>query len=67
MSIHTAVAAGAVVVLVLTFGAPLLAAVPLPALAGWSRVRLRAHTVPQVVVGGTVGGLVAGVVYAVLG
>ena len=66
MSIHTAVAAGAAVVLVLTFGAPLLVAVPLPALAAWSRVRLRAHTVPQVVVGGTVGGLIAGVVYAAL-
>lgn len=67
MSIHTAVAAGAVAVLALTFGAPLLAAAPLPVLAGWSRVRLRAHTLPQVVVGGAVGGLVAGVVYATLG
>nr|WP_145777559.1 phosphatase PAP2 family protein [Micromonospora olivasterospora] len=66
MSIHTAVATGAVVVLVLTFGAPLLVVAPLPALAGWSRVRLRDHTVPQVVVGGIVGGLVAGLVYPAL-
>ncbi|MDI5941128.1 phosphatase PAP2 family protein [Micromonospora sp. PTRAS2] len=66
MSIHTAVAAGAVVVLVLTFGPPLLAAVPVPVLAGWSRVRLRAHTLPQVLIGGTVGGLVAGAVYGAL-
>ncbi|TDC65460.1 phosphatase PAP2 family protein [Micromonospora sp. KC207] len=66
MSIHTAVAAGAVVVLVLTFGPLLLTAAPLPVLAGWSRVRLRAHTVPQVLVGGTVGGLVAGAVYGAL-
>ncbi|MFI9527240.1 phosphatase PAP2 family protein [Micromonospora rosaria] len=67
MSIHTAVAAGVVVVLVLTFGVPLLATVPLPALVGWSRVRLRDHTVPQVVAGGVVGGLVAGAVYAAFG
>ncbi|GAB3187854.1 PAP2 superfamily protein [Micromonospora palomenae] len=66
MSIHTAVAAGAVVVLTLTFGPRMLAAAPLPALAGWSRVRLRDHTVAQVVVGGVVGGLVAGLVYAAL-
>ncbi|MEU5788396.1 phosphatase PAP2 family protein [Micromonospora purpureochromogenes] len=66
MSIHTAVAAGAVVVLALTFGPRMLAAAPLPALAGWSRVRLRDHTVAQVVVGGVVGGLVAGLVYAAL-
>ncbi|WP_371687353.1 phosphatase PAP2 family protein [Micromonospora sp. KC723] len=64
MSIHTAVAAGAAVVLVLIFGSRLLAAAPLPVVAGWSRVRLRDHTVPQVVVGGMVGALVAGGVYA---
>ncbi|SCG61366.1 phosphatase PAP2 family protein [Micromonospora coxensis] len=66
MSIHTAVAAGAVVVLALTFGPRLLAVAPLPVLAGWSRVRLRAHTVPQVVVGGVVGAAVAGLVFAAL-
>ena len=67
MSIHSAVAAGAVVVLVLTFGVRLLVAAPLPALVGWSRVRLGDHTVPQVVIGAVVGGLVAGVVFAALG
>ncbi|TDC26391.1 phosphatase PAP2 family protein [Micromonospora sp. 15K316] len=66
MSIHSAVAAGTVVILVLTFGARLLLTAPLLALVGWSRVRLRDHTVPQVVVGGLVGGLVAGAVFAVL-
>ncbi|MEV4491083.1 phosphatase PAP2 family protein [Micromonospora coxensis] len=66
MSIHTAVAAGAVVVLALTFGSRLLAVAALPVLAGWSRVRLRAHTVPQVVVGGIVGAAVAGLVFAAL-
>ncbi|MGB2571433.1 phosphoesterase PA-phosphatase [Micromonospora citrea] len=66
MSIHTAVAAGAVVVLVLTLGPRLLVVAPLPVLAGWSRVRLRDHTVPQVVVGGVVGAAVAGLVFAAL-
>ncbi|TDB71031.1 phosphoesterase PA-phosphatase [Micromonospora sp. KC721] len=66
MSIHTAVAAGTAVVLVLTFGPGLLAVAPLPVVTGWSRLRLRDHTVPQVVVGGVVGALVAGGVYATL-
>ncbi|NJP30712.1 phosphatase PAP2 family protein [Micromonospora sp. HSS6-12] len=67
MSIHSAVAAGAVVVLVLTFGTRMLVTAPLPALVGWSRVRLRDHTVPQVVAGGALGALVAGLVYGTLG
>ncbi|MEV1331783.1 phosphatase PAP2 family protein [Micromonospora costi] len=66
MSIHSAVAAGTVVILVITFGARLLVTAPLLALVGWSRVRLRDHTVPQVLAGGLVGGLVAGLVFAVL-
>ncbi|SCL59543.1 PAP2 superfamily protein [Micromonospora citrea] len=67
MSIHSAVAAGTVVVLVSTFGAALLATAPLLVLVGWSRVRLRDHTVPQVLAGGLLGALVAGFVFAVLG
>ncbi|MEU8295958.1 phosphatase PAP2 family protein [Micromonospora sp. NPDC048909] len=66
MSIHSAVAAGTVVVLVLTFGARLLVTAPLMALVGWSRVRLGDHTTTQVVAGGLVGGLVTGVVFAAL-
>ncbi|MEU4378753.1 phosphatase PAP2 family protein [Micromonospora echinofusca] len=66
MSIHSAVAAGTVVVLVLTFGAGLLATAPLLALVGWSRVRLRDHTVPQVVAGLALGALVAALVFAPL-
>ncbi|WP_433389061.1 phosphoesterase PA-phosphatase [Micromonospora sp. KLBMP9576] len=66
LSIHSAVAAGTVVVLVLTFGAGLLATVPLLALVGWSRVRLRDQTVAQVVAGGGLGALIAGLVFAVL-
>ncbi|MEV1145593.1 phosphatase PAP2 family protein [Micromonospora sp. NPDC049799] len=63
MSIHTAVAAGSVVVLVVTFGPLLAATAPLLALVGWSRVRLRDHTVPQVLAGGALGALVAAVVF----
>ncbi|MGK5737580.1 phosphatase PAP2 family protein [Micromonospora sp. URMC 103] len=66
MSIHAAVAAGTVVILVLTFGARLLLTAPLLALVGWSRVRVGDHTVPQVLAGGLVGGLVAGLVFAAL-
>ncbi|WFE63243.1 MULTISPECIES: phosphatase PAP2 family protein [Micromonospora] len=66
MSIHAAVAAGTLVVLMLTFGPRLLPAVPLLGLVGWSRVRLRDHTVAQVVVGALVGGLVAGLVFGTL-
>ncbi|MGC5017426.1 phosphatase PAP2 family protein [Micromonospora sp. DT47] len=66
MSIHSAVAAGTVVVLVLTFGRRMLVVAPLLAVVGWSRVRLRDHTVAQVVAGGVVGGLVAGVVFGAL-
>ncbi|MEH0842581.1 phosphatase PAP2 family protein [Micromonospora sp. CPCC 205711] len=67
MSIHSAVATGTVVVLALTFGPRLLVVAPLLPVVGWSRVRLRDHTVAQVVVGGAVGGLVAGVVFTALG
>ncbi|MCM0679040.1 phosphatase PAP2 family protein [Micromonospora phytophila] len=66
MSIHSAVAAGSVVVLVLTFGARLLVTAPLLALVGWSRVRLRDHTVAQVVAGGALGALTAALVFATL-
>ena len=56
MSIHSAVAAGTLVMLALTFGRALLAAVPLLVLVGWSRVRLRDHTLPQVLAGGWLAG-----------
>ena len=66
MSIHSAVAVGTLVVLVVTFGAWLLAATPLLGLVGWSRVRLGDHTPAQVLAGGALGGLVAAVVFALL-
>jgi membrane-associated phospholipid phosphatase len=66
MSIHSAVAAGTVVILVLTFGTRLLVGVPLLGVVGWSRVRLGDHTVAQVLAGGVLGALIAGVVFGLL-
>jgi hypothetical protein len=66
MSIHAAVAAGSVVILMLVYGWPLLAAAPLVGAVGWSRVELKDHTWAQVGVGVVVGALVAGGVFAAL-
>jgi membrane-associated phospholipid phosphatase len=66
MSIHAAVAAGSAVVTVLVFGPPLFLVWPALLLIGWSRVRLGDHTVPQVMVGALVGGVVAGGVFLAL-
>ncbi|SCL16110.1 phosphatase PAP2 family protein [Micromonospora inyonensis] len=66
MSIHSAVAAGALVVLASTFGPRLLVGSPLLVLVGWSRVRLGNHTVGQVVTGAGLGALVAVTVFTPL-
>lgn len=55
VSVHSAVAAGCLTVLVIVFGPSLLAAVPLVVLVAWSRVRLRDHTIAQVLAGTAVG------------
>src|SRR6266498_3707724 len=44
ISIHTAVVAGAVTILVLVFGPPLLVLAPLVALVCWARVAVHDHT-----------------------
>jgi hypothetical protein len=66
ISVHVAVAAGAVVVLALVFGPALLALAPLVALCAWARVAVRDHTHAQVVVGAIVGAAVAGVAFPLL-
>ncbi|MFI6065553.1 phosphatase PAP2 family protein [Micromonospora sp. NPDC051227] len=66
MSIHSAVAAGTLVILMLTFGTRLVVAVPLLAVVGWSRVRLRDHTVAQVLTGAALGALIAAVIFGLL-
>ncbi|MGV9210551.1 phosphoesterase PA-phosphatase [Micromonospora sp. RB23] len=66
MSIHSAVSAGTLVILALTFGYGFLVAAPLLGVVGWSRVRLRDHTVAQVLAGGVLGALIAAVVFGLL-
>ncbi|MFG1880981.1 phosphoesterase PA-phosphatase [Micromonospora sp. NPDC049102] len=66
MSIHSAVSAGTLVILALTFGRGLLVAAPLLGVVGWSRVRLRDHTISQVLAGGVLGALIAAIVFGLL-
>jgi membrane-associated phospholipid phosphatase len=66
VSVHTAVAGGVVVILLLAYGtsmAPLLLGI---AAIGWSRVALRDHTPAQTVVGALLGGLAAAVVFSLM-
>ncbi|MDX2525186.1 MULTISPECIES: phosphatase PAP2 family protein [Streptomyces] len=66
VSVHTAVAGGVVVILLLAYGmsmAPLMLGV---AAIGWSRVALRDHTPAQTVVGALLGGLAAAVVFSLM-
>lgn len=66
ISMHSAVAAGTVIVLVHTYS-PILWLLALPvALIAWSRVQMNDHTTAQVVVGAIVGAAIGGVAYAVL-
>lgn len=62
VSLHSAVAAGAVVVLVVDHGPAPLWLAPAVALVAWSRVVLGDHTAAQVVGGGALGAL-GGLVY----
>ncbi|WP_329467932.1 phosphatase PAP2 family protein [Streptomyces sp. NBC_01431] len=66
VSVHTAVSSGAVVVATLMYGPWALAAYPLVALVGWSRVRLRDHTLAQVLVGTALGAVTAGCVFGLM-
>ncbi|MBD0689560.1 hypothetical protein [Streptomyces sp. CBMA123] len=63
VSVHTAVAAGAVTCLGIALGPLWLLLYPLVAVIGWSRVVLRDHTTAQTIVGAVVGGLSAGLAF----
>ncbi|MEU3570812.1 hypothetical protein AB0E96_20680 [Kitasatospora sp. NPDC036755] len=63
VSVHTAVATGAVVCLAIALGPLWLLLSPLVPLIGWSRVVLRDHTTAQTVVGTVVGALTAGLTF----
>lgn len=66
VSIHSAVAGGVVVVLVLAYGTWMAWLLLGVAVIGWSRVALRDHTPAQTVAGAVLGGLAAAVVFDLL-
>jgi membrane-associated phospholipid phosphatase len=66
ISLHTGVAAGSVVVLVLAFGSALLALAPVVGLVGWARVQLGDHTPAQTIAGAGLGATVAALVFSLL-
>jgi membrane-associated phospholipid phosphatase len=66
ISVHAAVSAGAVVILVLIFGPALLILASLAVLVGWARVELGDHTPPQVVTGAGLGAFVAATIFTLL-
>lgn len=63
VSLHAAVAGGAVATLALLYGPPLLVLAAGVALVAWSRVEVGDHTVSQVVGGALLGPVVGGVVF----
>ena len=66
ISVHAAVAGGAVAMVTFLYGPWLLLLVPLVALVCWSRVAVTDHTVAQVVAGAVLGPVVGGVVFVAL-
>ena len=66
VSVHAAAAAGAAVILTLVLGPVLLISWPLVGAVGWSRVRLRDHTLAQVVAGAVMGACIAATVFSAL-
>ncbi|BEP13863.1 phosphatase PAP2 family protein [Acidothermaceae bacterium B102] len=66
ISIHAAVVAGLLGILMVLFGPGWLLALPLVALVGWSRMVLKAHTWPQVWVGAALGWAVAVAAFSLL-
>lgn len=66
ISIHNAVAAGTVTILVLAYGPAMLPLALSVAAIGWSRRVLKAHTLAQLVAGTVVGGTVAAAVFTLL-
>ncbi|MCI4146677.1 hypothetical protein [Streptomyces sp. MMS20-AI2-20] len=57
VSVHSAVAAGTVTVLLLRHGWPVLPLAALVVVVGWSRLVLKAHTTVQLVCGAALGGV----------
>jgi len=66
ISVHAAVAGGAVAMVTFLYGPWLLVLVPLVALVCWSRVAVTDHTVGQVLAGALLGPLVGGAIFLAL-
>jgi membrane-associated phospholipid phosphatase len=66
ISVHTAVAGGALAMLALTWGPLVWIAYPLVGVLAWSRISLRDHTLAQTIAGAAAGTLTAGLVFAAL-
>jgi membrane-associated phospholipid phosphatase len=64
ISVHTAVAGGALAMLALTWGPLVWLAYPLVAVIAWSRISLRDHTLAQTIAGAAAGTITAGLVFA---
>ena len=67
ISVHMAAITGASVLLQLLFGSIGLAALPIVAMVGWSRLELGEHTPAQVIAGAVVGAIGANVAYGLVG
>ncbi|MER6109274.1 hypothetical protein [Streptomyces hirsutus] len=66
ISVHTAVAGGALAMLALAWGPLLWLAYPLVAVLAWSRISLGDHTLAQTIAGAAAGTVTAGLVFAAL-
>jgi membrane-associated phospholipid phosphatase len=66
ISVHTAVAGGALAMLALTWGPLVWAAYPFVAVLAWSRISLRDHTLAQTIAGAAAGTLTSALVFTAL-
>ena len=66
VSVHTAVAGGALAMLALTWGPLVWIAYPVVAVIAWSRISLRDHTLKQTIAGAVAGTVTAGLVFAAI-
>ena len=66
ISVHTAVAGGALAMLALTWGPIVWVACPLVAVIAWSRISLRDHTLAQTVAGAAAGTITSDLIFTAL-
>ena len=67
ISIHVAVIAGAVVILLLVFGTAAVVLIPIVVLVAWARIQLGDHTLAQTFAGSILGAAVAASVFSMIG